>query len=88
MQVRFSKKIVVCVLLYVGTYMGYLLHIVSVKDLSSQVCGLLQVLTIAVIGIATTELGFLWKARETEKQLESKLNINEKTNLIEKQAEE
>lgn len=77
-QVRFSKKIVVSVLLYVGIYMGYLLYVVSVKDLSSQVCGLLQVLTLAVIGVATTELGFLWKARETEKKYENQTNIAEK----------
>lgn len=82
MKIRFSKIIVVCVLLYVGAYMGYLLHIVSVKDLSSQVCGLLQVLTLAVIGIATAELNMLWRAKESEKQLESKTNITENANMI------
>lgn len=86
MKIRFSKIIVVCVLFYVGAYMGYLLHIVSVKDLSSQVCGLLQVLTLAVIGIATAELNMLWRAKESEKQLEATTNITEKTNMV--QAEE
>lgn len=85
-QVRFSKKIVVSVLLYVGIYMGYLLYVVSVKDLSSQVCGLLQVLTLAVIGIATAELNMLWRAKESEKQLEATTNITEKANMV--QAEE
>ena len=82
MKIRFSKIIVVCVLLYVGAYMGYLLHIVSVKDLSSQVCGLLQVLTLAVIGIATAELNMLWRAKESEKQLEATTNITEKANMV------
>lgn len=86
MKIRFSKIIVVCVLLYVGAYMGYLLHIVSVKDLSSQVCGLLQVLTLAVISIATAELNMLWRAKESEKQLEATTNITEKANMV--QAEE
>ena len=78
---RFSKKIVISVLVFIASITIWFFYMIMSKDLSTQICDVLKHIYTLIMGVATTELAMLWRARETEKQLESKSNITENANL-------
>ena len=79
---RFSKKIVISVLIFIAGITVWFFYMIMSKDLSSQICDVLKHIYTLIMSVATTELAMLWRARETEKQLENKTNITENANLI------
>ena len=78
-QIKFSKIIVGCVLIFVAIITLILLYVIfKIPDLSAQVCGLLQTIYLAIIGVATAELGMLWG--KTINEIKVGIKDNQDTN--------
>ena len=83
-QTRFSKKVVISVLVFIALITIWFFYMIMSKDLSNQICDVLKHIYTLIMGVATAELTMLWRARETEKQYENQANITEK---VEEKAE-